>query len=336
MKTLIIRRLISLIFVLFGMSLLTFTISRVVPSDPAAAAAGIYGTEREIEMLRARMGLDKPLPEQYFIYMSNLLLRGDLGRSIRNNVPVRDEMIRYLPASFELAALAIILYLPTGILLGILAARSVGRVSDAVTRVFAIVGMSVPVFWLGIIMQIVFYGRLNWFPATGRISTLYGPPARVTGLFTVDTLLAGDFGAFLSVLHHMILPAAVLALGNLAVVTRMTRSSVLEVLSQDYVRTAHSKGLAEFRVLYRHVLPNAMIPVVTVVAMQMAGLIAWQFLVEVIFGWPGIGTWAVSAILRMDFQVIMGVTLFGSLLYVTLNFIADIIYILLDPRIGYE
>jgi peptide/nickel transport system permease protein len=157
----------------------------------------------------------------------------------------------------------------------------------------------------------------------------------VTGFFTIDTLLAGNIPAFLDVLHHLVLPAVVLALSNLAVVTRMTRSSILEVLGQDYVRTARGKGLSERMILYRHVLRNAMIPVVTVVSVQMAGLIAWQFLVEVIFGWPGIGSWAVNAIMRLDFQIIMAVTLFGAVLYVSLNFFADVLYMLLDPRIRY-
>lgn len=334
MRGLLVRRLVSLIFVLFGMSLMTFTISHVIPADPAAAAAGLHGTELEIQTIRERMGLDRPLHEQYLVYMSHLL-QGDLGRSIRNNIPVRDELLQKLPASTELAAVAILLYLPAGIILGVIAAQNAGRVTDALVRVLALLGMSVPVFWLAIIMQIIFYGRLALFPATGRISTLYGPPLQVTGFFTIDALLAGESGAFLSALHHLALPAIVLALGNLAVVTRMTRSSVLEVLSQDYVRTARGKGLRETTILFRHVLKNAMIPVVTVVALQMAGLIAWQFLVEIIFGWPGIGTWAVSAIMRLDFQVIMGVTLFGAALYVTLNFLADVAYILLDPRIQY-
>lgn len=334
MRGLLVRRLVSLVFVLFGMSLMTFTISHVIPADPAAAAAGLHGTELEIQTIRERMGLDRPLHEQYLVYMSHLL-QGDLGRSIRNNIPVRDELLQKLPASTELAAVAILLYLPAGIILGVIAAQNAGRVTDALVRVLALLGMSVPVFWLAIIMQIIFYGRLALFPATGRISTLYGPPPQVTGFFTIDALLAGESGAFLSALHHLALPAIVLALGNLAVVTRMTRSSVLEVLSQDYVRTARGKGLRETTILFRHVLKNAMIPVVTVVALQMAGLIAWQFLVEIIFGWPGIGTWAVSAIMRLDFQVIMGVTLFGAALYVTLNFLADVAYILLDPRIQY-
>src|SRR5690606_21478817 len=183
------------------------------------------------------------------------------------------------------AAATVLLYLPVGIILGILSARQAGGLSDILTRGFAVLGVSVPVFWLALMLQIVFFGRLELFPATGRISSVYGPPPHVTGFFTIDTLLAGNIPAFLDVLHHLVLPAVVLALSNLAVVTRMTRSSILEVLGQDYVRTARGKGLSERMILYRHVLRNAMIPVVTVVSVQMAGLIAWQFLVEVIFGW---------------------------------------------------
>lgn len=315
------------------MSLMTFTISHIIPADPAAAAAGVYGTAETIETIRKDMGLDKPLWQQYLIYMENLVLRGDLGRSIVGNSSVRDDLFRYLPASLELAAFAVILYLPTGIMLGVLSARKAGGWVDALTRGFAIFGMSVPVFWLAIMMQIVFFGWLAILPATGRISSTLGPPPQVTGFFTVDALLAGNLPAFGDAVKHLILPGVALAIGSLTVVTRMTRSSVLEVLGQDFVRTARSKGLAEHMVLLRHVLRNSMIPVVTIVALQMAGLIAWQFLVETIFSWPGIGSWAVQSILTLDFQVIMAVTLFGSVLYVALNFMADLVYIWLDPRI---
>ena len=192
-----------------------------------------------------------------------------------------------------------------------------------------------PVFWLGLIAQLVFYGLLGWLPATGRISSTFGPPQPVTGFFTIDALLAGNAAAFADAVRHLILPAVVLALGNLTVITRMTRSSVLEVLSQDFVRTARAKGLHERTVITRHVLRNAMLPVATVVAIQMGALIAWQFLVETIFSWPGIGSWAVNSITTLDFNAVMAVTLFGSVLYVALNFAADISYLVFDPRIRY-
>jgi len=335
MTRLLIRRLISLVFVLFGMTVITFTLSHVVPADPAAAAAGLNASALEINTIRQRMGLDRPLYEQYALYMEGLILRGDLGRSIASNVPVQEDLVRYLPASLELALSAIVLYLPAGLILGVLSARAAGGVVDAATRGFAIVGLSVPVFWLGLIAQLVFYGLLGWLPATGRISSTFGPPQPVTGFFTIDALLAGNAAAFADAVRHLILPAVVLALGNLTVITRMTRSSVLEVLSQDFVRTARAKGLHERTVVTRHVLRNAMLPVVTVVAIQIGALIAWQFLVETIFSWPGIGSWAVNSITTLDFNAVMAVTLFGSVLYVALNFAADISYLVFDPRIRY-
>jgi len=335
MTRLLIRRLISLVFVLFGMTVITFTLSHVVPADPAAAAAGLNASALEINTIRQRMGLDRPLYEQYALYMEGLILRGDLGRSIASNVPVQEDLVRYLPASLELALSAIVLYLPAGLILGVLSARAAGGVVDAATRGFAIVGLSVPVFWLGLIAQLVFYGLLGWLPATGRISSTFGPPQPVTGFFTIDALLAGNAAAFADAVRHLILPAVVLALGNLTVITRITRSSVLEVLSQDFVRTARAKGLHERTVVTRHVLRNAMLPVVTVVAIQIGALIAWQFLVETIFSWPGIGSWAVNSITTLDFNAVMAVTLFGSVLYVALNFAADISYLVFDPRIRY-
>jgi peptide/nickel transport system permease protein len=330
------RRLVSLVFVMVGMTVITFSLSHLVPADPAAAAAGLNATELEIQTIRERMGLDQPVHVQYFTYMERLLLHGDLGRSIASNQPVRDDLLRYLPASLELAFFAFILFVPTGLILGVIAARRAGGKVDAATRGLAVLGVSLPVFWLGMLAQLVFYGWLGWLPAAGRISSSFGPPPQVTGFFTIDSLLAGDIPSFIDAIRHLILPAVVLALANITVVMRMTRSSVLEVLSQDYVRTARAKGLTGRDVTTRHVLRNAMVPVVTVIAIQLGGLIAWQFLVETIFGWPGLGSWAVDSITKLDFNAVMAVTLFGSLLYVMLNFLADVSYAVLDPRIRYQ
>jgi peptide/nickel transport system permease protein len=329
-----VRRLIGLFFVLIGMSLVTFTTSHLVPADPAAAAAGLHGGKEQIETIRREMGLDRPLPEQYLRYMAGVA-RGDLGRSIMNNSSVTNELKLYLPASLELALAALALYIPLGLFLGVVSGTRPGGWVDAATRAFAILGVSVPVFWLALMMQFFLYGKLGWFPATGRIGSEFGPPPLVSGLFTIDTLLAGRWDSFKSVLHHLAMPAMALAAANLAIITRMTRSSMLEVLHQDYIRTARAKGLAERLMLSRHALRNALIPVVTVIALQMAALIAWQFLVETIFSWPGIGSFAVRAIVALDFNVIMGVTLFGSVLYVLVNFLADVTYMALDPRIRY-
>ena len=332
MVRLIGRRAAGLLFVLAGISLMSFVLSHVVPGNPAAAAAGLYATKEQEDEIRRRMGLDRPLPQQYMIYMDRLL-RGDFGRSIASNLPVAEEFANRLPASLELASAAVLIYVPLGVLLGILSARSAGKWGDAVTRSFAVFGVAVPVFWLGLVCQLVFAGMLHLLPSTGRISTTFGTLPLVTGFYTVDALLAGRLAAFGDALRHLALPAAVLALVNLAVLARMTRSSMLEVLGQEFVRTAWAKGLRERTVLIRHVLRNALIPVVTVIAIQMAALIAWQFLVEYIFAWPGIGSWAVASIAQLDFNAIMMVTLFGATLYVVLNFLADVSYMILDPRI---
>ena len=334
MTRLFARRAVSLLFVLLGISVICFVLSHVVPGNPAAAAAGLYATKEQEAQIRARMGLDRPLAQQYLIYVGHLL-RGDFGRSIASNLPVSEEFVHRLPASLELAAAALLLYVPVGMLVGIQSARSAGRWADALTRSFAVFGVSVPVFWLGLLCQLAFAGVLHILPSTGRISTLLGAPRLVTGFYTVDTLLAGNVPAFGDVLRHLALPALVLALVNVAVLARMTRSSMLEVLGQEFVRTARSKGLPERTVLTRHVLRNALIPVVTVIAVQTAALIAWQFLVEYIFAWPGIGGWAVASITQLDFNAIMMVTLFGAVLYVALNFLADVSYMILDPRIRY-
>lgn len=332
MLGLLVRRAVSLVFVLLGITLMTFVISHVIPGNPAAAAAGTNATPEQIAAVDKRLGLDKPLPDQYVIYLSRLV-RGDFGESIVSAEPVSNEFLARLPASLELAIFTVLLYVPIGIGLGVLSARLQGRWTDALTRVFAIFGVSTPVFWLALVAQLVFAGYWKILPTTGRLSPQYPLPPHVTGLYTLDSLLAGQFATLGNAFLHLLLPAIVLAITNLAVLTRMTRSSMLDVMDQDYIRTARAKGIGELRVLTHHGLRNGLIPIITVIAMQMAGLIAWQFLVEYIFGWPGIGSWAVNGIFNSDFNVVMLVALFGATLYVFLNFVADIGYILLDPRI---
>lgn len=331
----LVRRLVSLAFVLWGMSVLTFTISHVIPADPAAAAAGFNATAEQIAQYRRELGLDRPLPEQYLRYIAGIVLRGDLGRSILNQRPVRDDIATFLPASIELALVSLALCVPLGIALGVFTAVRAGRLADAATRAFAILGVSMPVFIVALLFQLLFYKELRWFPSGGRLGDAVARPAAVTGLLLVDSAVAGNWPAFVSALHHLALPAATLAVANLAVITRMTRSSMLEVLTADYVRTARAKGLGAGRVVVHHALRNAMIPVVTVIGLQTAALIAYVFLVEYIFSWPGIGSYAVRAILGLDFQPIMGITLLFSLVYVVVNFLVDLAYLALDPRIQY-
>ncbi|MDR7420209.1 MAG: ABC transporter permease [Armatimonadota bacterium] len=328
------RRLASLVFVLLGMSVLTFTLSHVIPADPAAAAAGFNATAEQIAQYRLEMGLDHPLHVQYLRYVTGLVLRGDLGRSMLNQRAVTEDIRTFLPASVELAVVSFILCVPLGIGLGTYTAVRAGRLSDAATRGFAILGVSMPIFIVALLLQLVFYKELRWFPSGGRLGSEFAPPEAITGLFLVDALLRGNWPVFISALHHIVLPAATLAVANLAVITRMTRSSLLEVLSADYVRTARAKGLSEIRVL-RHALKNSLIPVVTVIGLQFASMIAYVFLIEHIFSWPGIGSYAVRAILGLDFQPIMAITLLFSAIYVAVNFVVDLSYLALDPRIRY-
>ena len=329
------RRMISLVMVLFGMTIVTFVISHVVPADPAVSAAGLDATPEVVARIRQEMGLDRPLWEQYVRYISGIVLHGDFGYSVLNRRPVLQDILTFLPASIELAVFSMFLCVPTGIALGIITATRAGKATDALTRMFAIAGVSIPVFWLALIMQLVFYKGLNLLPAGGRLDVMFRTPPRITGFLLIDTLLTGNRDMFFSALKHLILPGLTLAVANVAVITRMTRSSLLEVIHQDYIRTARAKGLAEWQVLLRHAMRNAFVPVVTVIGLQLAYLIAWVFLVETIFSWPGIGSYAVRSIVNLDFSAIMGITLFISFIYVVINLVIDIIYVLLDPRITY-
>jgi peptide/nickel transport system permease protein len=297
--------------------------------------AGNFASEEIVLGIERKMGLDRPLHEQYLNYMKGLILHGDMGTSMQSFRPVLEDLKDFVPASVELALFSLLLSVPLGMTLGTLSATRAGGVVDASTRILAILGVSMPVFWIGLLMQLVFYGGLHWFPAGERLSIGLGRPQQITGLYLVDSLIGGNWKVFLDALSHIFLPGVTLALGNLAFLTRMTRASVLDVLSQEYVRTARAKGLRERTILTRHVLKNAFIPIITIIGLQMAALIGWVFIVETVFSWPGVGRYAVRAISNFDFQPIMGFTLFMSLVYVLINLIVDLIYPLVDPRIGY-
>jgi len=331
----IVQRFMWMIVSLIGISLITFVVSHVVPADPIRAVAGMEALGEQVEVLRRKYGLDRPLPEQYLRWVVNLA-QGDLGLSIRTGQPVTEDLRRYAPATAELALAAMFLVVLVGLPFGVISALNKDGILDHLSRIMALSGVSMPIFWVGLILQIVFFSRLGVLPADGRIDIMIDSPPRVTGLYTVDSLLAGDIVTFKSAARHLILPAVNLAFGSLAVLTRMVRSSMLDVLGEDYVRTARAKGLRERRVILLHALRNALIPTTTTMALQMGALMGGVFLVELMFSWPGLGFYAMRSITLIDFPSIMGVAILMTTVYALFNLLADLLYGFLDPRISIE
>lgn len=329
------RRLALMVIVLLGVTVLTFFLSHVVPADPVVAYLGEHATEAQVEKMRRDLGLDKPLLDQYFIYM-NGLLHGNLGISIRDQRPVLDDLKDYLPATVELATASILVAILLGIPAGVISAIYRNRWPDQVARTGSLVGVSLPVFYLGLLLLVIFYYKLGWFPGAGQLSPYTVAPPRLTGMVVLDALFTGNLPAFLDALHHLILPATVLGLNSAGIITRMTRASMLEVLNQDYVRTARAKGLSEWAVIIRHALRNAMIPTVTVIGLSYGSLLSGAVLTETIFSWPGIGRYATDSVTSLDIPAILGVTLVAALVYSIVNLVVDIVYAYLDPRIRYN
>ncbi|HEX2915087.1 MAG TPA: ABC transporter permease [Chloroflexia bacterium] len=333
MSRFIIRRLLFIPFMLIGISLIAFILSHSVPADPvnAALGEGAVGNPELVRAYKEHWGLDKSLPEQYLVYLANLA-HGDMGNSIISRRSVSADLGDALPATFELATAAIIISL-LGVPLGIIAAIKHRKMPDAVVRVFSLVGSSVPVFWLAYIAIFVFYTKLSWFPATDRLDTGITPPNRITGFYTIDSLVSGRWDALGSSLHHLLLPALVLSLTTIGTIIRVSRSITLDVLHQEYLRTAHSKGLKGSAVIRRHALPNILVPVVTVISLSYGNLLSGTVLTETIFAWPGLGRYAFQSATKLDFPGIMGVSIVVALIYITINLIVDLLYAVLDPRI---
>ncbi|MBL8126792.1 MAG: ABC transporter permease [Thermomicrobiales bacterium] len=331
---LIVRRLFFLVFVLVGLSLITFALSHVVPGDPARLMAGPRASKSAVAKIREKYGLDDPWIVQYGNYVSGIF-RGDLGTSFTTRRPVLEDLKRYLPATLELGLVAFIMSTLIGIPLGVISSVKRDKFPDHIARFISISGLALPVFWLAIMAQFIFFGRLGWLPDGARIPIGTDPPPNVTGLYTIDSLLAGDWGLFKLSVTHLILPATVLAYGSLAVITRMVRGGMLEVLNQDYIRTARAKGMSPNTVIYGHALKNAMLPTVTSLGLQIGLLLSGAFLVEIVFSWPGIGRYAVEAIQRLDYNATMATTLIIALIFVLMNLVVDILYLFLDPRIAY-
>ncbi|MFN8526362.1 MAG: ABC transporter permease [Chloroflexota bacterium] len=327
------RRLAWLLFVSVGMTLLVFAITHLIPADPAKAAAGLDATAEQIERVKRDLGLDRPLPEQYGIYILNLV-RGDLGTSIITRRPVREDLYDYFPATLELTVWTVLAVTAIGVPLGVMSATRRGGLLDVATRLTATLWVAIPVFWFGLLLQLLFYLYLDWLPVGGRIAESLRIE-RITGLITLDALLQGNLPALSSALQHLILPVTALALTRVAIIARMTRASLLEALRADYVRTARAKGLRERAVVYQHALRNAALPVLTTLGTQIGFLLSGAILVEAIFQWPGMGRYAVSSITSVDFPAVMGVTLVAAALFVITNLIVDVLYAAIDPRISY-
>ena len=334
MVVFILRRLVWLMVTLFFVAALMFGLSRMVPADPARLAMGEQATEDDIARMRELMGLDRPVHVQFFSYIGGLT-RGDLGTSIRNQRPVLQDIRIYLPATLELALLATVMFVGLGIPLGVLAALNRGKPIDSFVRITSIVGVGMPSFWLALVLQVVMFKELGWFPSGGRVDPLLQQVPATTGLLLIDTAIAGDGRAFVSALHHLVLPAFTLMLGRLAITLRFARRSFLETASKDFVRTARSKGVREESVIRRHILRNSLIPVVTLLGLQLGQLLAGTVLVETVFSWPGIGKYAVDAISHLDYPAVMGVAIVITVVFVLANLAVDIVYTLLDPRIRY-
>ena len=331
----LIRRVLLMLLVLFGVTLMTFFLSHVVPADPVAAYLGEHASESAVQAMRHSLGLDKPLPEQYVIYMRGLL-HGDLGISIRDNRPVIKDLREYLPATVELSTAAILFSVLIGIPTGVISAVYRNRWQDQVSRGLSLVGVSLPVFYLGLVLLALFYLKLGWFPGRGQLSPFVAAPNRITGMVVLDALIQGNVPAFIDALKHLFLPALTLGFASAGSITRMTRASMLEVLNQDYVRTAKAKGLASKVVIMRHALKNAMIPTATIIGLSYGGLLSGAVLTETIFSWPGIGRYATDSVTWLDIPAILGVTLVAAIIYSLANLAVDIAYAYLDPRIRFD
>jgi peptide/nickel transport system permease protein len=330
----IVRRLLLTIPSLLAISILVFLMVRMVPGDPAAAMLGQYATEERVAEVRAALGLDQPLHVQYARWLVRAV-QGDLGRSIRSRRPVTEDILERLPATLELALAGLFLALAAGIPMGVIAATHRNSIFDRISMVGTVIGQSMPVFWLGIIFIYVFSYALGLLPFSGRLDR-EADLQPMTGFYVLDSVLQGNWGALRSALAHLALPAMALASVSLALIGRITRSSMLEVLGQDYVRTARSKGLVERLVTYRHAFPNAMIPLVTIVGLQLGTLLGGAILTETVFAWPGLGRLIVNAVFNRDYPLVQGCVLFIAVGFLLTNLVVDVVYAMIDPRVTYE
>ena len=329
-----IKRFLTIVPVLIGVSCIVFSFTHLIPGDPAVAMLGERATPQRVAEVRAQLGLDEPLYTQYFIYVGKIL-RGDLGASILRGDPVLRDLVRRFPATVELATSAILIAILVGVPMGIISAVWRNSFFDGVSRLVALAGVSMPIFWLGLMLAWCFGVVLGWLPTGFRLGTDV-TLVTVTNFNILDSLLTKNPAALVSSLRHLILPAIALSTIPMAVIARMTRASLLEVLSQDYIRTAESKGLPQRSVILRHAMRNALLPVMTVTGLQVGRLLAGAILTETIFSWPGIGLWIYESIQARDYPIVQGATLFIATIFVMVNLLTDVLYASVDPRIKYD
>lgn len=331
----IFKRVAMVIPTFIGITLLTFALIHLIPGDPIEIRMGERGLSPEIhQQMMHQLGLDKSLPEQYFDYLKGIA-HGDFGTSFKNNVPVLDEFLSLFPATIELAVFAILFAVIIGIPIGILAAIKRGSIFDHSVMAISLTGYSMPIFWWGLLLMLLVSVQWNLTPVSGRIDAEYWVDS-VTGFMLIDSWLSGEPGAFKSAVMHLILPSIVLGTIPLAVISRMTRSSMLEVLGEDYIRTARAKGLSSMRVIVVHALRNALIPVVTVIGLIVGQLLSGAILTETIFSWPGIGKWVIEAIRARDYPVVQSAVLIIATIIILVNLLVDLLYGVVNPRIRYR
>jgi peptide/nickel transport system permease protein len=324
---------------LFGVLVVTFTISHVVPGDPAVIAAGRIVNPKVVDRIRKEMGLDKPLYQQFVIYLERLLVKRDLGRSLISRRPVIEDLKTYFPATFELVTISLILITIIGIFTGVTSANRKNSVLDHIIRALTLSGISMPEFWLAIISQLFLVYAFVGFPIDGRISIevlMSHPMKRITGLYTMDSLLQLNWPVFKSAIVHLALPVFTLTFCYVPYVTRIARAAMIEVMYQDYIKTAEAAGINPFKVVYKYGLRNALIPVSTIIGMVYGFLLGGTVLTELIFSWPGIGRYVVLAIFRLDFPAIMGVTILSAAIVIALNLIVDILIVVINPMVSYR
>lgn len=328
------KRLIYLVIMLFGVATLVFILTKLIPGDPVTAnlSQRALNDPQIIAAYKAKHGLDQPVIVQYVLYLKNLL-HFDLGTSIRTNNPVLSELARCYPATIELALFSIILAAVFGILFGIISAVKPNSIIDQIVRAISVTGVSIPSFWFALLVLFFFYYKLKIAPGPGRLSNMFSAPANVTGFYVLDSLIEGNIPKALDAFRHLILPGCVLAAFTMGLITRTTRSNLLDVLSTDYIRTAKAKGLSKGALIFKHALGNALIPVLTVIGLGLGNLLGGMVLVETIFNWPGVGQFAYASVMSADYPSIIGVAILIALNYMVINAVVDILYGVIDPRV---